>query len=169
MKHIKIQTERFYLKELTVANVSEEYLGWIKDSKKEGFILYDQYDRNSLEMYVHELQKDRNVLFLGIYLNSNNKHIGNIKYSPIDTENQYAIMGVLIGDKQWRGKGVFSEVVRETGIFLKKELGIKYIYLGVRLNNIGALKAYKKAGFVEKKVEQIPVVKQGAITMVLEL
>ena len=47
MKHIKIQTERFYLKELTVANVSEEYLGWIKDSKKEGFILYDQYDRNS--------------------------------------------------------------------------------------------------------------------------
>jgi [ribosomal protein S5]-alanine N-acetyltransferase len=43
-------------------------------------------------------------------------NIGNIKYEPIVIEEHQATMGILIGEKRRRGKGVATEVINTSRI-----------------------------------------------------
>ena len=85
----------------------------------------------------------------GIFDINNNKHIGNIKYEPIDYENRTARMGILIGDECYRGKGVAVEVINVSTNWLYKKYGIRKVFLRVEISNKAAINAYKKAGFLK--------------------
>jgi len=87
------------------------------------------------------------VLFLGIFDKDNNKHVGNIKFEPIDLKEKIAVMGILIGNSDYRGKGVFKEVFLATSEYLNNKFNISKIFLGLKKNNNNALEAYKKFGF----------------------
>jgi len=87
------------------------------------------------------------VCFLGIFDKTTSRHIGNIKYEPIQVEKKYAVMGVLIGDAQWRGRGVFSEVFEASAHWLCENKGITRFELGVEKVNISAIRSYEKTGF----------------------
>ena len=151
-----INTERFQLKTLTVDDATEEYLSWFSSSKEVGeYIAYAKTnaDINKLRQYVKEREDREDVLFLGIFTDSE-QHIGNIKYEPINLKDKSATMGILIGNKEWRGKGVATEVIKDSGKYLKENYKIKYIDLGVNKDNIAAVSAYKKMKFkVIKKTD----------------
>ena len=144
-----INTERFQLKSLTTKDVTEKYLSWFNQSKEiEKYISFAQKCEgiDSLMQYVKDKKDREDVLFLGIFC-SLGQHIGNIKYEPINLKNRTATMGILIGDKEWRGKGVASEVIKISGKYLKNNYGIKYINLGVDKSNARAISAYEKINF----------------------
>ena len=144
-----INTERFQLKSLTTKDVTEKYLSWFNQSKEiEKYISFAQKCEgiDSLMQYVKDKKDREDVLFLGVFC-SLGQHIGNIKYEPIDLKNKTATMGILIGDKEWRGKGVASEVIKISGKYLKNNYGIKYIDLGVDKSNARAISAYEKINF----------------------
>ena len=144
-----INTERFQLKSLTTENVTEQYLSWFSGSEEVvEYIAYAKTnaDINKLRQYVKEREDREDVLFLGIFTDSG-QHIGNIKYEPINLKDKSATMGILIGNKEWRGKGVATEVIKDSGKYLKKNYKIKYIDLGVNKDNIAAVSAYKKMKF----------------------
>ena len=79
------------------------------------------------------------------------KHIGNIKYEPIDLKRKTATMGILIGDKDWRGKGVATEVIKASAHYLNSMYGVTTIFLGVNPNHQVAVSVYKKIGFKFKE------------------
>ena len=56
-------------------------------------------------------------------------------------------MGILIGDKKWRGKGVANEVITQSAFWLKKKYNITTILLSVNTKNTVAIMAYKKINF----------------------
>jgi RimJ/RimL family protein N-acetyltransferase len=144
-----INTERFQLKTLTVDDATEKYLSWFSSSKEVGeYIAYAKTnaDIKKLRQYVKDREDREDVLFLGIFTDSG-EHIGNIKYEPINLKEKFAIMGILIGDKEWRGRGVAYEVIKASSKYLNKTYRIKYIDLGVDRNNIAAVSAYKKIKF----------------------
>ena len=144
-----INTERFQLKSLTTKNVTEQYLSWFSGSEEVvEYIAYAKInaDINKLRQYVKEREDREDVLFLGIFTDSG-KHIGNIKYEPINLKDKSATMGILIGDQEWRGKGVATEVIKDSSKYLKENYNIKYIDLGVNKNNVAAVSAYKKMKF----------------------
>jgi len=151
-----INTKRFQLKTLTTKDVTEKYLSWFSGSKEVvEYIAYAKTnaDINKLRQYVKEREDREDVLFLGIFTNSG-QHIGNIKYEPINLKDKSATMGILIGNKEWRGKGVATEVIKYSGKYLKENYKIKYIDLGVNKDNIAAVSAYKKMKFkVIKKTD----------------
>ena len=89
---------------------------------------------------------ETNCLLLGIYVNTN-FHIGNIKAEPIDTVNRTCWIGILIGEKKWRGKGVAQETISALTKTLNKDLQINKFYLGVDRDNSAAIRAYTKMGF----------------------
>ena len=134
---------------MTVDDATEEYLSWFSSSEEVGeYITYAKTnaDINKLRHYVKEREDRKDVLFLGIFTDSG-QHIGNIKYEPINLKDKSATMGILIGDKEWRGKGVATEVIRGSVKYLKENYRIKYIDLGVDKDNIAAVSAYKKSKF----------------------
>jgi len=144
-----INTRRFQLKPLTIKDVTEEYLSWF--SKSQEVIQYISFAQkkaniNDLIQYVKDRESREDILFLAIFTESG-QHIGNIKYEPINLKDESATMGILIGDKEWRGKGVASEVIKGSSEYLQENYGIKNIELGVDKNNTPAITAYKKMQF----------------------
>ena len=116
--HTEILTNRFILRPLGVADVSDRYAGWLSDQATSQYISA-KLNLADLRQYVLEHSARDDVLFLGIFEKGSGLHIGNIKYEPVNTELGYAIMGILIGEPEWRGKGAAGEVLLASAKWLK--------------------------------------------------
>ena len=147
-----ILTARFTLKPLTEIDVTERYARWLTDSSINKYITA-KLPLKELRKYVLERINRKDVLFFGIFNKADGLHIGNIKYEPVNIKQGYAVMGILIGDIDWIGRGVAGEVIVATTKWLAVNMGIKKILLGVSKENVNAIKAYKKVGFVEDKFD----------------
>ena len=168
---VEIVSKRFLLRDLAVEDVTERYLNWLSDADAKKFITAATKTKSisDLRRYVHERIGRDNILFLGIFERTTGLHIGNIKYEPVNSNLGYAIMGVLIGDPAYRGKGVAAEVIAASAQWLKYNRKIKQILLGVSNDNSKAVLAYKKIGFLESSTDFIQQLPSGAMTMVLNL
>ena len=170
-KFTEIISERFVLRHLSETDANENYLKWFNDKDVKNFIVSasNTHDINHLKEYIRQRQNRNDILFLGIFEKESYFHIGNIKYEPISFENNYAVMGILIGEKAFRNKGVAKEVLLISSEWLKKHYNIKKILLGVEKNNLSAIKSYKDLGF---KIKDTPFMKKlhsEILTMVWDL
>lgn len=168
---LQIFTRRFILRPLDVNDVSERYLNWLRDKVSLQYIsaAASQPDTSVLRQYVVERHGREDVIFLGIFERESRLHIGNIKYEPVNSELGYAIMGILIGEPEWRGKGVATEVLLASADWLHQYRNIKQIVLGVSRANTAAILAYQKVGFIEEFTKFIPTVSTENMTMVWHL
>jgi ribosomal-protein-alanine N-acetyltransferase len=160
-----IFTNRFILRPLNVDDISERYAGWLSDQATSKYISA-RLSLADLRQYVYERTSQEDVLFLGIFDKITNLHIGNIKYEPVNSKLRYAIMGILIGEAEWRGKGVASEVLLASAKWLWNNRNIQQIILGVSHSNLAAIRAYRKVGFVNQATEYIPTISRDNMTMV---
>jgi ribosomal-protein-alanine N-acetyltransferase len=168
---VEINTERFLLRELTEKDVTQRYLDWLSDSESKKFIAAATVVRklSDLRQYVLERIGRDDILFLGIFEKASGLHIGNIKYEPVNSGLGYAIMGMLIGDPAYRSKGVAAEVLNASARWLKEHRSIRQILLGVSKDNLTAVKAYEKVGFVVADTPHIQKPMSGALTMIWRL
>lgn len=165
-----IKTTRFTLRPLTVADVSPRYLSWLSECHVLRFISGAKGDNQleDLKAYVSLREGREDVLFLGIFTHAGD-HIGNVKYEPIDCRRGAAVVGILIGEVAWRGKGVAGEVVYASAMWLREYRGVTQIVLGVNRDNIPGIRAYAKLGFVEEEHPLAPVDIRVACSMVMRL
>lgn len=147
---VEIGTERFLLRELTEADATERYLGWLSDPDGSRYIVASGQvgGLEDLRRYIRDRRGRPDVLFLGIFDRRDMAHIGNIKFEPIDGKRGYAVMGILIGQAEWRGRGVAGEVLAASARWLGEHLGVSEILLGVDGENTPAIRAYERTGFV---------------------
>ncbi len=166
-----IVTDRFMLRELTADDATERYLNWFDDSDTKKFIVASSSTKNlsDLKQFIIERTGREDILFLGIFKKNSGLHIGNIKYEPVNSHLGYAIMGIMIGDSEFRGKGVASEVLKASAQWLKLYRNINQIVLGVNKDNLGAIRSYEKVGFIVSNTPHIPKLNAKAITMVWNL
>lgn len=144
-----IITERCHLRPLTVEDVTPGYLSWFRDPevvRTIGAAAFTQ-SLDDLRAFIDARAGRADVLFLGIFASADGRHIGNIKYEPVDDRAGYAIMGILIGDPAWRGRGIAQEVLRASAEWLAAHRGIRQILLGVSTGNPAAVRAYEAVGF----------------------
>ena len=104
---------------------------------------------DDLIAYVKEKNASSDALLLGIFETTRMQHIGNIKFEPINFNSQTTWLGILIGETNWRGKGVGSEILPTCIEWMRSEFDVKTFHLGVDPNNLPAVKLYRKVGFSE--------------------
>jgi len=102
--------------------------------------------------YVLEKNTSPQAILFGIFTKPDLQHIGNVKLEPI-AKNNAATLGILVGDKSWRSKGVGFEVISTVLDFAFNDLALKKVELGVENQNEIALKLYYKLGFLESGIE----------------
>lgn len=165
-----ITTQRFYLRPITIDDVTERYVDWFKDEDIIKFIKMSKSkpDLMDLQKYVISKLDCENVFFLGIFEKYSNNHIGNLKFEPVSIKDGNATFGIMIGEKEWRGKGVASEVLNASIEWLYQYRGIRLVGLGVDKNNLSAIRAYEKSGFVVDQADFI-ITKPGDITMIKKM
>jgi len=171
MKNVFMESERFFLRTLIEDDVNARYLEWINGSDKSQYINYTNQNRtvNEISTFVTERVNSDTVLFLGIFVRESGEHIGNIKYEPIDFKKSYAIIGILIGEKKWRGRGVAAEVIIKSSTWLHEKYGVRKFILGVNTENVWAIRAYKKVGFRQKQTPVLSAMDEATISMVWDI
>jgi len=146
---VSLKTQHFHVRTLDESINFENYLSWFQDPLVQQYIEYaKQSDLSSekLKQFVSEMLFSEDNLLCGIF-SFEGRHLGNIKFGPVDFEKKTAYMGILLGDPQARGKGAFAEAFGAVSQHLYKEFGIKKFILGVSRDNASAVKAYEKVGF----------------------
>jgi ribosomal-protein-alanine N-acetyltransferase len=147
-----METERFLIKRLTTKHANNNYLKWFKDSSVKKYILgaKQKISLNYLKKYIRYQNNRRDTLFFGIF-NKQHKHLGNIKFDNISKKKNCVTVGILIGNKKYRGIGLAQEILNFFSELFYKKYKIKNIFLGVDINNKNAIKAYIKTGFTYSK------------------
>jgi RimJ/RimL family protein N-acetyltransferase len=75
------------------------------------------------------------------------RHIGNCMYYDIDYNKHHAELGIMIGDREYWGKGYGTDAVRTLLHHVFTGTTIERIYLHTLADNARAQRAFEKAGF----------------------
>lgn len=148
-KKLRLDGERIYLRLMEISDATEEYCGWLKDPRVNRFLVTKSSAVDELRSYIIKKTGQPDILFLGIFLKDDGKHIGTIKLEPIDLTAKKAEIAMMIGDKNFWGKGLIGEAMRLLIGYAFKKLNLKEIELGVVSQNVSAIRAYEKMGFIE--------------------
>jgi len=107
-----------------------------------------RFTRHTLESvrdYVKSISGSSQDYLYGIYTK---EHIGNIKLH-VDEHHNLGDIGIIIGDKNEWGKGYATEAIKAVTEHGFDKIGLHKISAGIYANNLGSVKAFKSAGYVQ--------------------
>ena len=145
--HCVLEGKVVFLRYIQLGDVNDVYLSWLNDDKVMKGIVSSGYDLTNLKSYVKDKIANKNTHFFAIITKSNNLHIGNIKLDFHDSKSNLSELGILIGNKNYWGKGIAKEACNLVVDFGFRKLNLRKIFLAVFENNIPAIKLYKSLGF----------------------
>lgn len=146
MNPITLQGEKVYLMPVSLDHV-ETYTKWVNDLK---VLLYTSIIPLSLEeekKYIKEIQKSDKEQIFSVFLKENDKLIGNVGCDNLDKPDKNFKIGIIIGEKDYWGKGYGTDAFKAWIKYLFEEKNAKKLNLGVCTENKAAVQIYKKCGF----------------------
>lgn len=147
--------KKIYLKNLFVQNITEDYISWMNDYEivKYTESRFSPHNRESIEQFVNNANNANNILF-GIFTIDSGTHIGNIKLGAINWIHRYADIGLIIGNKNYWGKGIATEAISLVSDYAFTQLNLHKLTAGAYEFNEGSIKAFIKNGFSDVFVEK---------------
>jgi len=142
-----IDGNNLFLSVLLEEHATDKYAGWLNDSYVNNYLETREVSKTDLVNYINEKFLSDNSLFFGIFFKENSEHIGNIKLEPIDFDKEQATLGIIIGEKEYWGRGLATEATNSLVDYAFSVLGLKEVRLGVVSENKAAIKVYAKCGF----------------------
>jgi len=170
MKKLHIDGMNIYLRDLRMADITDEYVNWLNSKKVNQFLesRFTRHDLQSTKKYVKNSIENPDLIFFAIIRKEGEKHIGNIKIGPIDRHHKTGPIGLMIGDKKSWGKGFATEAIKAITEYAFNSLNLNKIHAGAYENNIGSIRAFEKAGFfVEGNRKNHCLYKNKAVNIVL--
>jgi [ribosomal protein S5]-alanine N-acetyltransferase len=135
-------TKRIYVRSLKMQDVTGNYKKWLNDQdvcKYNSHGIFPTSKKN-LEEYVKSLKVDNSKIVWAIIDKSNDNHLGNISLQSIDYINRTAEFAIIIGEKEYWGKGYASEAAELIARHGFKKLNLNRIYCGTASTNLGMQK-----------------------------
>ncbi|MBI9056184.1 MAG: GNAT family N-acetyltransferase [Labilibaculum sp.] len=136
------------LRPLTIENLPSFY-NWIRDEEA---IFYSlsifqkmKTDQQIEDWFINTINNKKNSNH-GIFVDD--VFVGYAGICGISTTNKSGEYFIFIGDKDYWGKGVGTEVTKQIVKIGFEELNLNRIMLTVSVPNKGGVKAYERAGFV---------------------
>ncbi|MDZ4838529.1 MAG: GNAT family protein [Bacteroidota bacterium] len=144
--------DRIYLREVRKSDVNENYYNWLADTEVNQY-LETKYVPQSLEnisSFVASMDGKREEILLAICDIETETHIGNIKIGPINWLHRFADISLLIGDKNFWGKGYATEAIGMVTDFAFLRINLLKVKAGCYSANEGSARAFEKVGFVRE-------------------
>ena len=140
---------KIYLRTLERADLTETYLDWLNDAEVTRYLETGAFPTTyqDLEKFYQGVTGSKTEVIFAIADRKSHRHIGNVKLGPINWVHRRAMLGIMIGDKEFWGRGVGEEVTRlmvEYGFF---RLNLNRIGLVVFEEHVPGVRCYQKVGF----------------------
>lgn len=147
---MKYSAKRIYLRPLKLTDVTERYLDWLRDQEVKAFLEVDgnELKLDDIRSYILAGPASGDYYMYAICLKENDLHIGNVKVGPINQKHLIADLPVVIGDKEFWGKGLAVEAISLGNQIAFAEHGIRKLHGQIYRSNIGSIKAYCRAGWI---------------------
>lgn len=163
---LEIRGAQIILRELRTSDVGETYRGWMNDPEVVRFTASrgQSYSLDDLKQFVARTAEDDSNLFMAILAEPSGGHIGNIKLGPIDRTNRSAKIGIIIGAKDFWGRGLATDAIRCISQHAFDDIGLHKVSAGCYRQNNGSITAFERAGFEIEGVLRESAFFEGAYT-----
>ena len=144
-----ISGDNIYLRGLKKSDLEGEYFGWLDDREVTKFMDSGVFPNTMVKMeeFYRNIALSNDNVMLVIIHKETNKHIGNIKLGPIKWISRVSPLGIIIGDKEFWGKGYGTEAIRLVLDYTFKRLNLHKVTAGIVAIHDASVKAFQKAGF----------------------
>lgn len=158
------------LRPLSLADVEGPYPTWLNDPEvcEHNSHHVFPYSVSEARAYVERVSRDEHNLVLAIIAHDSGKHIGNISLQQIDPIARSAEYAILIGDRDYWGKGVAYAASRLLITHGFTALNLHRIYCGTSDKNIAMQKLAAKLGFIEEGRRREAHFKRGTYADLIE-
>jgi len=151
------------LEGLSPGHVSQRYADWLNDPEVCRENRHGRGD-NTVEKtrdYVRSVDKSDNTAVFAIISKEGNKHIGNISLGDISWENGSGEISILIGDKDYWGKGVGREAYELVIAYGFDVLDLHRLYSGMTVRNKAMIKVAERTGMSYEGTSKEAFFKEG--------
>lgn len=145
-----IKTKRLLLEPFSEKHLTKVYVGWLNDLEVVRFSeqRHRKHTLESCRKYIDSYIGTQNRIWAICVLNDELLHIGNIT-AHVNTDNNIADVGILIGAKEVWGKGYGTESFVAVLNYLIENLGIRKVSAGALSTNTRMLKVMEKSRMVD--------------------
>lgn len=141
------------LRQLDSTNASSSYLSWLSNPDVNRYLevrFAPPESVQGLNQYMESMKYSPKELLLGIFLSKNQLHIGNIKLGPVNWIHGTAEIGLVIGDQSQWGKGYATIAIQMLSDYAFDTLNLHKLMAGCYSLNIGSIRSFIKAGFIQE-------------------
>lgn len=142
--------DRVYLRKLQHNDITERYLSWFKNPSATHFLEVRNLTYEDVKKYIDEGERTGTYFMYAICLTKNDLHIGNLKIGPISRKHMISDLVVVIGDTCYWGQGLATEAIKLGNTLAFEVYDIRKLSGHINSENIGSLRCYKNAGWVEE-------------------
>ncbi|MDO5759811.1 MAG: GNAT family protein [Bacteroidota bacterium] len=121
------------------------------------YFVSETYEKQWIENAI----KDSNNIRLAVCLKENNLHIGNVYITDINLQNRSGISHVLIGNRNYWGKGLATKAYKLLLDYAFKERNFHRIVAHVLEDNVSSIKLHLKCGYKQEGIFRHSVFKNG--------
>ena len=141
-----------FLRKLVEDDVNQDYLEGFKNKEVLAFLELDgnTLTKEKVAEYIKTGEQTKTYYMYAVCLKENNKQIGNLKIGPINRKHMLSDLVTVIWDRNYWGKGLATEAIKLGNKIAFEEHNIHKLTGGMYEKNIGSLKAYTKAGWIEE-------------------
>ena len=169
MKKIKAPTVYFLadstigLRVLNSEDVKGNYKNWLNDPVVNQGNTHHRFPEtiSNLTLFLDKNTNSTESLHLGVFLKNNNNHVGNISLQKINWIDSNAEIAFLLGESEYKGKGVMFSAAKLLINHAFYSLGIRRISCGTIESNIGMIRLAEKLGMMSEGRRRKAVFKQG--------
>ena len=144
-----LRGERISLRPLDLTDATDEYVRWLNDADVTRYLETGKYPatRRSVREYIRSFQGSRTDLAFAIVDRATGRHIGNVTLNHIDPIHRTADTGIMIGCKQFWGRGIAYEAWSLLLGYAFDRLNLRKIIAGAVADNHASIRTLQKLGF----------------------
>jgi len=164
-----LENENIYLRNVCLKDVNDSYYQWLNDPQVNQFLetRFVVQSKAKIAEFVTSKDGNANEILLAICDKEHDLHIGNIKLGPINWYHRRAEISLLIGNKDYWGKGIATQAIELISLFAFQTLNLNKLMAGAYKNNIGSIKAFQKCGYkIEGEVEDYVLVNNQGVALI---
>ncbi len=159
-----------YLRALTEEDLSGNYFQWFNDQEVCRFNSHGRVPNSmeKMEAYLRKARTDTSLAVFAIIFRENDAHVGNISLQSINFVDRSAEYAIVLGEKDYWGKGVAreaSDLILRHGFLT---LNLHRIYCGTSDDNTGMQKLASYMGMKEEGRRREAIYKNGRYADILE-
>jgi len=148
MKAPNIETNSYLIRPFKSSD-AELWQKWDVDPEVQAFMpepFNEEQDIKEQYKYIKECETDEEGYYWSIET-KDGVTVGTVALTEINEYHKIADLGIVIGDKNYWGKGIATEVITALVTYAFEHLHVCRISAEVEQGNVGMMKVLEKAGF----------------------